>query len=534
MVIQVHDSLSRTLKAFEPLEPGRVRLYLCGPTVYDDCHIGHLMGPVLFDTIARWLQARGYEVRFVNNITDIDDKIIRRALAEGRDWKEVAETYTAEYFDLLATLGVATITDHPRCTDFVPQMIGFIAELIDADRAYVAEDGVYYDVQRQPGYGKLSGRNVEDMIAGARIEVQSSLRHPADFALWKFAKPGEPSWESPWGAGRPGWHIECSVMASELLGPVFDIHAGGEDLKFPHHENEIAQSEAHGDAYAQCWLHNGLIQYGGKKIAKSDPRMQDPAFSQQFQARWLLGHYGAPAVRFFLLRGHYRRPIDFEPQNLEAARTGLVRLARQLGALGDEPLAGDPTEVLGRALEDAELLRLRDRFCSAMDEDFGTGEALGHLFSVAHHAGRLDGDAQQEALRLLRDLGRVLGMFMPGDLARLEDARRGDDALSAVAAALIEVRQDARARRDFATADAVRDALEEAGLAVLDGADGTTFELRAAGSDILDRVLDAALAIRRSARAGGDYATSDAIRDRLAAAGVKILDGAEGSRWELG
>ena len=413
-------------------------------------------------------------------------------------------------------------------------MIGFIAELIDADRAYVAEDGVYYDVQRQPGYGKLSGRNVEDMIAGARIEVQSSLRHPADFALWKFAKPGEPSWESPWGAGRPGWHIECSVMASELLGPVFDIHAGGEDLKFPHHENEIAQSEAHGDAYAQCWLHNGLIQYGGKKIAKSDPRMQDPAFSQQFQARWLLGHYGAPAVRFFLLRGHYRRPIDFEPQNLEAARTGLVRLARQLGALGDEPLAGDPTEVLGRALEDAELLRLRDRFCSAMDEEFGTGEALGHLFSVAHHAGRLDGDAQQEALRLLRDLGRVLGMFMPGDLARLEDARRGDDALSAVAAALIEVRQDARARRDFATADAVRDALEEAGLGVLDGADGTTFELRAAGSDILDRVLDAALAIRRSARAGGDYATSDAIRDRLAAAGVKILDGAEGSRWELG
>ncbi|MBI5853278.1 MAG: cysteine--tRNA ligase, partial [Planctomycetes bacterium] len=267
MVIRIQDSLSREKRDLVPLEPGLVRMYVCGPTVYDDSHIGHLMGPVIFDTIARWIRARGYRVRFVNNITDIDDKIIQRAQRDGDDWRAVAARYTEQYFALLRELGVTTITDHPRCTDFVPQMIGFVRELIEAGRAYQTADGVYYEVGRQPGYGKLSGRRVEDMIAGARIEAVEGLRHPADFALWKAAKPGEPSWDSPFGPGRPGWHIECSVMASELLGRSFDIHGGGDDLKFPHHENEIAQSEAHGDPYARSWMHNGLVQFGGRKVA---------------------------------------------------------------------------------------------------------------------------------------------------------------------------------------------------------------------------------------------------------------------------
>ncbi len=331
MAIRIFDSLRREKLVLEPIEPGVVRLYACGPTVYDDCHIGHLMGPVIFDTAARWIRARGFEVRFVNNITDIDDKIINRALDTGEDWKSIAERYTEQYFEFLEELGVETITDHPRCTEYVGKMIQFIEDLITGEKAYETSDGVYFDVQGHEGYGKLSGRAVEDMQAGGRVGANSELRHPADFALWKKAKPGEPTWDSPWGPGRPGWHIECSVMSRELLGPSFDLHGGGDDLKFPHHENEIAQSEAHGDAFARLWMHNGLVQYGGRKIAKSDPRMQDPEFAGQFKARKLIDTYGAPVVRFFLVRGPYRRPIDFEPKNLHDARKGLTRVLNQLG-----------------------------------------------------------------------------------------------------------------------------------------------------------------------------------------------------------
>jgi cysteinyl-tRNA synthetase len=306
MAIRIYDSLRRERRLLEPVEPGKVGLYACGPTVYDDCHIGHLMGPVIFDTIARWLVSRGYEVRFVNNITDIDDKIINRAIDSGEDWTAIAERYTEQYFQFLRDLSVETITDHPRCTEYVGKMISFIESLAGEDRAYETSDGVYFDVVKQQGYGKLSGRVVDDMQAGARVAASGELRHPADFALWKKAKPGEPTWDSPWGPGRPGWHIECSVMSRELLGEHFDLHGGGDDLKFPHHENEIAQSEAHGDAFSDLWMHHGLVQYGGRKIAKSDPRMSDPAFAGQFKARALIDTYGAPTLRFFLVRGPYR------------------------------------------------------------------------------------------------------------------------------------------------------------------------------------------------------------------------------------
>ena len=265
----IHNTLTRTKQPLEPLVPGQIGMYVCGPTVYDDCHIGHLMGPILFDAIARWLIARGYRVRFVNNITDIDDKIINRSLATGEPWESITQRYTAQYLSYLKRLHVVTVTDHPRCSDYIPSMISYIEDLMTKQRAYAAADGVYYDVQRQQSYGKLSGRKLDDMKAGSRIERDAALHHPGDFALWKQAKPNEPSWESPWGRGRPGWHIECSVMSHDTLGATFDIHGGGDDLKFPHHENEIAQGEAHGGGYARCWMHNGLIQYDGVKIGKS-------------------------------------------------------------------------------------------------------------------------------------------------------------------------------------------------------------------------------------------------------------------------
>jgi cysteinyl-tRNA synthetase len=472
VTLRIYSSLSRSVEEFTPLTPGQVRMYVCGPTVYDDCHIGHLMGPVLFDAIARWLRARGHTVRFVNNITDIDDKIIDRANRTGEDWRAITTRYTRQYFSFLERLRVDTITDHPRCTEYIPQMIAFAQELIAKGRAYAASDGVYYDVQRQPGYGKLSGRKVEDMISGARVEAACDLHHPADFALWKATKPGEPSWPSPWGPGRPGWHLECSVMASCLLGSEFDIHGGGDDLKFPHHENEIAQSEAHGDAYARTWMHHNLVQYAGKKVAKSDPRMRDPVFAQQFQAAWLMDTYGAPTLRFFLMRGHYRRPIDFEPSNLVAARKGLQRLAELFIDQMDAPAAGN--DVLTRALP-AAAADARTAFGAAMDDDFNTGEALAALFTLANHARKADPQERAACALAVRDLGRLLGLFLPGDRAQLGDGD-ASGVVEGLMQLIVELRHDVRARKDWPTADKIRDALGKVGIAIKDGKDGTSWE----------------------------------------------------------
>ncbi len=474
MPIRIHDSLTRQTQEFQPLEPGKVSMYLCGPTVYDDCHVGHLMGPVVFDTIARWFEARDYQVRLVVNITDIDDKIIQKAQKTSQEWNQVSEHYTEQYLQFMRDLGVTSITDHPHCTHFVDEMVTFIGELIEKGQAYQAGDGVYYRVQEQPDYGKLSGRRLEDMQAGSRVEAQKGLEHPADFVLWKNAKAGEPAWPSPYGPGRPGWHIECSVMASELMGPAFDIHGGGDDLKFPHHENEIAQSEAHGDGFAKLWMHHGLVQFGGRKIGKSDERMRDGDFSKQFNARYLLDTYGAPAVRFFLVRSPYRRPVDFEPSALDAARTGLVRLYRHLGDLLQEPLQENLAEALQRPAPE-ELHALRAAFVQAMDDDFNTGEAVAALFQMAQLANGQDGPEKKASLTLMRDLGRLIGMFMPGDLQKVERAGMADE-LSQAVEDIVDRRAQARAAKDFAQADRLRDALTAAGIALLDGAEGTQFE----------------------------------------------------------
>jgi cysteinyl-tRNA synthetase len=468
--ISVFNTLTRRKEPLSPRVPGQVGMYLCGPTVYADCHIGHLMGPVLFDAVARWLAASGHAVRFVNNITDIDDKIIERAARDGVPWQTITATYTAQYLDLLAALHVTTITDHPRCTGYVPQMVAYIERLMAAGRAYyVAGDGVYYDVAQQPAYGKLSGRRLDEMVADADKEAKAGrLRSRADFALWKLAKPGEPSWPSPWGAGRPGWHIECSVMSHHTLGADFDIHAGGEELKFPHHENEIAQGEAHGGAYARVWMHNNLVQFGGAKVSKSDPRMQDPAFRMQFQAKAVIAAHGPAVVRFLLLNGHYRRPVDFAPDNIGALRTALGRLLSAVGPVLADPLRpASVAELLSRPLAPA-LAARRDAFVAAMDDDFNTGAAIAELFGLAGQT------ADTEARLLLRDLGRLIGLFQPGDTAG-PAAPPDDQRLAQVMALVLDLRADARARRDFATSDRIRDRLAAAGIAVKDGKDGATW-----------------------------------------------------------
>ena len=479
MPISVHNTLTRQTAPFVPLQAGKVGMYLCGPTVYDDCHIGHLMGPVLFDAVARWFRVRGLAVRLVNNITDIDDKIINRSIATGEAWDSITKRYTAQYLSYLARLKVTTVTDHPKCSDFIPQMVTYIQELISSGRAYAAADGVYYDVQKQEGYGKLSGRKLNEMVAGSRIERDSALHHPADFALWKQAKPGEPAWDSPWGKGRPGWHIECSVMSNETLGATFDIHAGGDDLKFPHHENEIAQGEAHGGKYACCWMHNGLIQYEGRKVGKSDERMKDQAFRKQFQADHLLDTYGATTVRFLLLQGHYRRPNDFAPTALTAARTALGRMHQQLGGLLAQPGEPQLDEVLARTLP-AAAAKHREAFVAAMDDDFNTGQAIAQLFTLLTEARKAAGAEATAILTLVRDLGRFIGLFQPGDeadtAADATSAGADDGTLQQVMGLVLEIRQQARANRDFATSDLIRDRLKGAGITVKDAKDGATWE----------------------------------------------------------
>lgn len=470
MSIQLYNSLTRAKETFQPLEANKVSMYVCGPTVYSDCHIGHLMGPVLFDAIARWLQFRGYDVRFAINITDVDDKIINRMKETGEPWEDITQRYTEQYYDFLKDLNVATVTDHPVCSDYIPKMISYIQDLVDKDIAYPVSNGVYFDVSKQADYGKLSGRKLDDMIAGSRIEADAELRNPADFCLWKIAKPGEPSWHSPWGAGRPGWHIECSVMATDLLGRQFDIHGGGDDLKFPHHENEIAQSEAHSGCYAKHWMHNGLIQYDGVKVGKSDPRMQDPDFARQFNARYLLDTHTPSVIRFFLLQGHYRRPFDFAPQNIKAAAAALQKLHKLLGPLLDESAAAD----IMQHTADATLAELRDKFCRSMDDDFNTGAAISQLFAMAQLARKSSSDKQQQVLLMLRDCGRLLGLFRVGE--HLSNAGVQGGELDAVMQILIDIRQDARAQRNFELSDKIRDRLGEAGIIIKDSKDGASWE----------------------------------------------------------
>jgi cysteinyl-tRNA synthetase len=461
MSLRIHNSLTRRVESFQPIDPGRVRMYVCGVTVYDLCHMGHARMMLAFDIVARWLRASGFDVNYVRNITDIDDKIIRRATERGVTIGELTGEMIARMHEDLAALGVEPPTHEPRATDHVPQMLSLIARLEARGLAYRGSDGdVNFAVRRFPGYGKLSGKSIDELRAGERVAVLEGKDDPLDFVLWKAAKPAEPAqarWDSPYGPGRPGWHIECSAMSCALLGDHFDIHGGGLDLQFPHHENEIAQSEgASGGDFVNVWMHNGFVNVDDQKMSKS--------LGNFFTIREVLQRYDGETVRFLMLRTHYRSPFNFSDAHLDEARAALRRL---YGALEAVPVEG-PCAVDWSA--DAAR-----RFRAAMDEDFATPAAVAVLFDLAGevHRGR---DPAQAAL--LKGLGGVLGLLQHSASAYLQGAGRSGGPDEAWVTQRIEARAAAKKARDFAAADAIRSELAAAGIELKDGPQGTTWARR--------------------------------------------------------
>ncbi len=448
-MLKIYNTLARDKQEFRPIQPGKVRMYVCGMTVYDYCHLGHARVMVVFDMVARWLRASGYELTYVRNITDIDDKIIRRATENG----ESIEALTARYIQAMdedaAALGVARPDVEPRATCHVGDMLAMIAILMDKGLAYRADNGdVYYAVRGFREYGKLSGKSLEDLRAGERVEVDAHKRDPLDFVLWKAAKPGEPAWDSPWGPGRPGWHIECSAMSCHHLGRHFDIHGGGQDLQFPHHENEIAQSEgANGCRMANFWMHNGFVRVDEEKMSKS--------LGNFFTIREVLRQYDAEVLRFFILRAHYRSPLNYSDAHLDDARLALTRLYT---ALKNTPAAEAAIDWNAPAAQ---------RFREVMDDDFNTPVALSVLFDLATAAN--SGDAAAAAQ--LKALGGVLGLLQRDPLSFLQGQRpeAGIDVESLIAARLA-----AKQVRNYAEADRIRAELLAAGIVLEDRPGGVT------------------------------------------------------------
>lgn len=465
MALSIYSTLSRTQSPFTPIEPNHVRMYVCGVTVYDYCHIGHGRTFVAFDIVRRWLEASGYKVTFVRNITDVDDKIIRRAAERGVTTDELTDEFARAMQEDMLALGCLAPTHEPRATKYIPQMLRLVDLLADKGLAYQAENGdVDYAVRRFPGYGKLSGKRLDEQQSGARVEVESSKRDPLDFVLWKSAKPGEPSWDSKWGRGRPGWHIECSAMAQDLLGNTFDIHGGGPDLIFPHHENEIAQSEgANGVPFAKVWMHSGPLRV---RMADGSEVKMSKSLGNFWTIRDALKETnaaygeknGAEVLRFFLMRSHYRSPVTFGPSLIEDAQKALVRLYGALKGREAAPGPVDWTEVHAA------------RFKEAMDDDFNTPQAVGVLFDLALEVNRT---GSPELVRQLRGLGAVLNVLQLDPEAFLKGAvSEGDEARID---ALIAERAAAKKARNFARADEIRDQLKNEGIELLDGPQGTTW-----------------------------------------------------------
>ncbi len=450
-MLRIHNSFTRQKEDFVPLRPRQVSMYVCGMTVYDYCHIGHARVLVAFDIVRRWLQASGFDTTYVRNITDIDDKIIRRALENGESIGELTQRFIGFMDEDAAALGVAKPDFEPRATEHIPGMMRLIESLVARGLAYRADNGdVYYAVREFAGYGKLSGKSLADLRAGERVEVDRSKRDPLDFVLWKAAKPGEPFWESPYGPGRPGWHIECSAMSEELLGAHFDIHGGGQDLLFPHHENEIAQSEgAHGHRFVNYWMHNGFVRVDDEKMSKS--------LGNFFTVRDVLQKYSAEVVRFFITRAHYRSPLNYSDQHLDDARQGLTRLytaLRDCPPVALELDGSDPFE---------------QRFKLAMDDDFNTPEACAVLFDLA---GKVNREAAAVDAGRLRALAGRLGLLQLDPQAFLQGAP-GPSLDAARVDSLVAERTQARKARAFARSDEIRDELLAAGIVLEDTPGGT-------------------------------------------------------------
>jgi cysteinyl-tRNA synthetase len=453
-MLTLHNTLTRRKEAFTPLVPGQVRLYVCGMTVYDYCHLGHARVMVVFDIVVRWLRAMGFAVTYVRNITDIDDKIIKRAAENGETMAALTQRFIDAMHQDSDALGIIPPDHEPRATEYVAQMLEIIAALEKKGLAYTAPDGdVNYSVRDFPGYGKLSGKSLEDLRAGERVEVTQAKRDPLDFVLWKRAKPGEPEWASPWGAGRPGWHIECSAMSSSLLGKHFDIHGGGQDLQFPHHENEIAQSEgANGGTFVNYWMHNGFVRVDDEKMSKS--------LGNFFTVREILAKYDPEVVRFFIARAHYRSPLNYSDQHLDDAKAGLTRLYTALNGAAAQAGPVDWSRPPAAA------------FKIAMEDDFNTPEAVAVLFDLANE---LNKTRAPQTAALLKSLAGLLGLLQRDPETFLQAGPAQGDWTTARIEAAIVARIAAKKAKNFGEADRIRDELKAAGVILEDSAKGTTW-----------------------------------------------------------
>jgi cysteinyl-tRNA synthetase len=482
MTLRIFNSLTREKQEFQPVHPGKVGMYVCGVTVYDMCHIGHARSVVLFDVIYRYLLKRGYDVTYVRNFTDVDDKIINRANAVGENWKSLAERFITEFYVDMDALRVKRPTFEPKATDHIQQIQSLIEDLIAKGFAYEVDGDVMYAVTSFGDYGKLSGKKTDELISGARVGVDEKKRNPLDFALWKGAKPGEPSWDSPWGPGRPGWHIECSAMSMQYLGNEFDIHGGGADLAFPHHENEIAQSEAStGTTFARYWIHNGFVNIRSEKMSKS--------LGNVLNIREILQRVHPEALRLFLLSSHYRSPLDYNETSIREASVGLERLYAALAALDGLIEAQGKSKDVPEELQD-----IKAHFAEAMDDDFNTPRSLAILFDAARAINRMAVPGASKKVIASADLlltvkaeiseiaKDVLGLLTDDPVAFLDTVRKArikelgitEDEVQA----MIDARAQARKDKDFARADEIRNELSDKGILLEDGPKGTTWRVK--------------------------------------------------------
>lgn len=457
-MLTIYNSLTRQKEKFRPIDPGKVRMYVCGITVYDYCHIGHARMILVFDMIVRYFRFRGYKVNYVRNITDIDDKIINRSLENGEPFNELTERFILAMNEDFAALNVLVPDREPRATDHLQQIIAMISRLLENGYAYRAENGdVFYDVSAFGDYGKLSGKNVEELRAGIRVDVQEEKKDPVDFALWKAQKPGEPAWDSPWGKGRPGWHIECSAMSTHCLGDDFDIHGGGQDLRFPHHENEIAQSCGAGSkTFVNLWIHNGFVRVDDEKMSKS--------LGNFFTIREVMARYLPEVIRFFILSSHYRSPLNYSDGHLDEARAGLTRLYTSIRDIDPGKGELDPG--------------YRQRFEQVMDDDFNTRSAVTVLHEIAGDLNRMEDKSSPEAASLARtlvQLGGVLGIMQMGPAEFLHAAAGSADISTEEINRLIEQRAKAKAEKNYPEADRIREHLSDQGIILEDSPIGTTW-----------------------------------------------------------
>jgi len=513
MSIQIYNTLTRKKEDFKTLEPKKVSMYVCGPTVYDKAHVGHAMSALVFDIVRRYLEYRGYQVKHVTNYTDVDDKIIQRAAVEGVDSTEIAQRYIDEFDRHLKDLKILPASQYPRATEEINNIVESVADLVDKGYAYVKDGDVYYRVENFPNYGKLSGRKIEDMEAGFRIEVDERKEHPLDFALWKGAKPNEPSWPSPWGNGRPGWHIECSVMSQSCLGEQIDIHGGGNDLIFPHHENEIAQSEAlSGKHFATYWMHNGMMQLSGAKMSKSLGNLVTiDSFLEQYEAN---------VLRMMVLNSSYRGPLTFNEETIEHARKALKRLRSALKpALPQEGWQG------AESIKEASSL-VRESFLKAMDDDFNTAGALGFIFEFVKEINLArDEGADQESLSavqaVLEELTGVLGLELETD--HLEEIGPSTNK---------NIYQDLIGIISKLDSDEAQEILPDE-IYSADIAQDIGIETIMPDFDRIDDqlIIDLAIRLREKSREKKDWATSDQIRDILDLNGIVLEDTSLGTTW---